>query len=171
MHDFSKRFQIWKKSHKVIICCHQVIVGFCGINWKHQKTSHENLETALQRCSYKKVFWKYATNLQEKTHAEMWLLSNCIEIMLWYGCSPVNLLHIFRTPFYKNTSGGLLVKMQLYFWNLLGNRDIYAASKVSPFGVILVRYGKDTNQNNSKYGHLLRSTNEPASKFSSISRE
>ena len=112
MHEFSKRFQIWKKSHKVIICCHQVIVGFCGINWKHQKTSHENLETALQRCSYKKVFWKYATNLQEKTHAEMWLLSNCIEIMLWYGCSPVNLLHIFRTPFYKNTSGGLLVKMQ-----------------------------------------------------------
>ena len=24
------------------------------------------------------------------------------------GCSPVNLLHIFRTPFYKNASGGLL---------------------------------------------------------------
>ena len=26
-----------------------------------------------------------------------------------YGCSPVNLLHIFRTPFSKNTSGGLLL--------------------------------------------------------------
>ena len=24
------------------------------------------------------------------------------------GCSPVNLLHIFRKPFYKNTYGGLL---------------------------------------------------------------
>ena len=25
------------------------------------------------------------------------------------GCSPVNLLQIFRTPFPKNTSGGLLL--------------------------------------------------------------
>ena len=31
------------------------------------------------------------------------------EIKIWHGCSPVNLLHIFRTPFYKNTSGGLLL--------------------------------------------------------------
>ena len=34
-----------------------------------------------------------------------------IEIMLRHGCSPVNLLHIFRTPFYKNTSGWLLLLM------------------------------------------------------------
>ena len=31
------------------------------------------------------------------------LLCNFIEIRLWQGCSPVNLLHIFRTPCYKNT--------------------------------------------------------------------
>ena len=31
------------------------------------------------------------------------------EITLWHGCSPVNLLHIFRIPFYKNTSGGLVL--------------------------------------------------------------
>ena len=30
-----------------------------------------NLEAALQRCYYEKVFWKYATNLQENTHAEV----------------------------------------------------------------------------------------------------
>ena len=29
-------------------------------------------EAALQSCSYKKVFWKYAANLQENTHAEVW---------------------------------------------------------------------------------------------------
>ena len=29
----------------------------------------------------------------------MKIQSNFIEITLWYGCSPVNLLHIFRTPF------------------------------------------------------------------------
>ena len=37
------------------------------------------------------------------------LLNNLIEIVLGHGCSPVNLLHIFRTPFPKNTSGGLLL--------------------------------------------------------------
>ena len=35
--------------------------------------------------------------------------SNFIEITLRHGCSPVNLLYIFRTPFYKNTSGELLL--------------------------------------------------------------
>ena len=40
---------------------------------------------------YKEVFWKYA------------------ELRLWHGCSPLNLQHIFRTPFSKNTPGGLLL--------------------------------------------------------------
>ena len=37
------------------------------------------------------------------------LLCNFIEIALRHGCYPVNFLHIFRTPFSKNTSGGLLL--------------------------------------------------------------
>ena len=35
--------------------------------------------------------------------------SNFIEIKFWHGCSPVNLMHIFRTPFPKNTYGRLLL--------------------------------------------------------------
>ena len=31
------------------------------------------------------------------------LQGNFIEITLWHGCCPANLLHIFRTPFLKNT--------------------------------------------------------------------
>ena len=34
---------------------------------------------------------------------------NFIKITLWHGCSHVNLLHIFRTPFHKSTSGRLLL--------------------------------------------------------------
>ena len=32
---------------------------------------HINFEAALQGCSYKKVFWKYAAHLLENTHAEV----------------------------------------------------------------------------------------------------
>ena len=37
------------------------------------------------------------------------LLYNFIEITLRHEYSPVNFLHIFRTPFLKNTSGRLLL--------------------------------------------------------------
>ena len=42
------------------------------------------------------------------------LLCNFFEIALRHGCSPVNLLHIFRTPFLKNTSGRLLLNIRIY---------------------------------------------------------
>ena len=59
-------------------------------------------EAALQRCSYKINATSKAT-------------SNLIEITLWYGCSTVNLLHIFRIPFPKNTSGGLALGLSSEF--------------------------------------------------------
>ena len=37
------------------------------------------------------------------------VLCNFIEVALQFGCSPVNLLHIIRTSFTKNTYGGLLL--------------------------------------------------------------
>ena len=33
-----------------------------------------------------------------------------IEIILRHGCAPVNLMHILKTTFTKNTSGWLLLK-------------------------------------------------------------
>ena len=39
------------------------------------------------------------------------IYSNFIEITFWHGCSPVNLLYIFRTTFSKNTSGWLLLSV------------------------------------------------------------
>ena len=41
----------------------------------------------------------------------MKLQSNFIEITLRHGSSPVNLQHILRTPFPKNTSGHLLLEL------------------------------------------------------------
>ena len=44
------------------------------------------------------------------------LLCNFIEIALRHRCSPVNLLRIFKTPFPKNISGWLLLKVLKVLW-------------------------------------------------------
>ena len=82
---------------------------FCFLSKTSFRKPGSSSEAALQRSSYKKVFWKYATNLSnfiERNFIEItlyWnhtlLQSNFIEITLRHGCSPISLLHIFRTPF------------------------------------------------------------------------
>ena len=57
---------------------------------------------------------------------------NFSEIALRHGCSPVNLLHIFRIPFPKNTSEGLLPLIK---------------TKVSEEGPI---WAENNNNNNKK---------------------
>ena len=42
------------------------------------------------------------------------LQSSLIEITFRHGCSPVNLLHIFRTLFSKNTSGWMHLKENFF---------------------------------------------------------
>ena len=71
------------------------------------------------RSSHREVFLgkgvlkicNWATLLKSHFGMGVLLQSNFIEIALRQGCSPVNLLQIFRTPFLKNTSGGLLLSM------------------------------------------------------------
>ena len=58
------------------------------------KRCSENMQqiykkTPMPKCNFKKV---------------------AIEITFWHGCSPVNLLHIFRTHFPKSASGGLFLQ-------------------------------------------------------------
>ena len=36
-------------------------------------TSFSTMEAAVRRYSWEKVFWKYAANLQESTHVEVWI--------------------------------------------------------------------------------------------------
>ena len=60
------------------------------------KSCSENLQQIYRRSPMPKCDFNKAA-------------SNFIEITLWHGCSPVNLLHNFRTPFTKNTSGWLLL--------------------------------------------------------------
>ena len=61
-----------------------------------RKRSTENMQQIYRRTSCRSAI-------------SIKLQSNFIEITLWHGCSPVNLLHFFRTHFLKNTSEGLLL--------------------------------------------------------------
>ena len=60
--------------------------------------------TPLPKCDFNKV--------------ALQLYCNFIEIALLHGYSPVNLLHIFRTTFLKDTSGRLLLYFTLEVFEL-----------------------------------------------------
>ena len=62
----------------------------------------------LRRKGVLKVCSKFIGEHPCRSVISIRLQSNFIEITLLHGCSPVNLLHIFRTPFPKNFSGWLL---------------------------------------------------------------
>ena len=51
-----------------------------------------------------KIYFKFT----EEHPCRSVLIRTFIVIALWHGCSPVNLLHIIRTLFYKNTNEGLI---------------------------------------------------------------
>ena len=55
------------------------------------------------------IYSKFTRELTGRSVISIKLESNFIEITLRHGCSPVNLLYIFRTPFLKTVSG--------FFWN------------------------------------------------------
>ena len=64
-------------------------------------------EQSLQRCSFKKMFWKYSENLQENTHTKVWFQ----QLKSLFGIGVVLLIccvftgHFFR----KDTTGELLL--------------------------------------------------------------
>ena len=76
---------------------------------KRSQTS--NLRAWVYNSS--KVTWRFDNMILQKQPLRGVLKKRCsenmqennfIEITLRHGCSPVNFLHIFRTPFLKNTS-------------------------------------------------------------------
>ena len=54
-----------------------------------------------------KICCKFTGEYPCRSTISIKLQRNIIEITLPHGCFPVNLMHIFRTPFLKNTLGWL----------------------------------------------------------------
>ena len=87
----------------------------------------------MPKCGFNKVVLQ--SNFIEMT---LWRgQSNFIEITLRRGCSPVNLLHIFGTPFPRNTSRRLLLKYPIIIYGqcfFLG-KCLIRANKGTYFGI------------------------------------
>ena len=68
-----------------------------GISIHNKLTFHSHIKNILYQLFQSAILMK--------------LQSSFVEMTLRHGCSPVNLVHIFRTTFPKNTSGRLLLKI------------------------------------------------------------
>ena len=92
----------------------------------YQRKNVVSIKGNIQRQPLGVVLKKsYSENMQQiyrkhlcQSVISIKLQSNFIEITLCHGCFPVNLLHIFRTPFLKNTSGWLLLNIFFYGNNI-----------------------------------------------------
>ena len=73
----------------------------------------------LKLCS------KFTREQPSQNVISLGLLCNFLKIMFVHGCSPVNLLHIFRTLFSKNTSGRLLLGLVYTLVDFLHFRLLY----------------------------------------------
>ena len=71
-----------------------------------------------------KICSKFTGDHPCRSAISIMLQSNFIEIAFRHGCCPVNLLHIFRTPFVKNTSVWLLLKISKSIGILYKSRDV-----------------------------------------------
>ena len=68
-----------------------------------------NLQLAIEKPFLESLEYRTFLKANFKFIGDFKLLCNFIEIALQQGCSPVNLLHYFRTSCSKNTSGWLLL--------------------------------------------------------------
>ena len=76
-------------------------------NVTSNRSSHPEV---LLRKGVLKICTKFTGEHPCRSVISIKLQSNFIEIALRHGCSPVHLLHIFRTPFPMNASEWMLLK-------------------------------------------------------------
>ena len=94
---------VFTKKNKLFKVCIQFSV------WKswfqsNKSNSYCHSEAPVQRCS-----WEWCSKNIQQIYRRLPIPMFDFEIALWHGWSPVNLVHIFRAPFPKNTCGRLLL--------------------------------------------------------------
>ena len=94
---------VWQFYKKLLLICTSAPLIFVTSS----RSSCEN--TGLYYKHKKKMCSKFTGEYLCQSMISLKLLRNFAEIAIRYRCSPGNLLHIFRTSFYKDTYGGLLL--------------------------------------------------------------
>ena len=82
--------------------------------WSYRQVSILRISSSEMFCekSALKISSKFTGEQPCRSVISIKLFRNFIEITICNGCYPVNLLHIFRTPFSKNISGGYFYILQ-----------------------------------------------------------
>ena len=106
-----------------------------SIRLKAIKTTYSKVWSEIMTISLPEVFLgkggleicsKYSGEYPCRSMISIKLLCSFIEIARRHGCSSVNLLHIFRTTFYKNSFEGLLLDnlfSRVLPWNLVWQKE------------------------------------------------
>ena len=74
------------------------------------RNNRSSLPETFLRKGALKIYCKFTRELPYRSVISIKLLCNFIEITLRHGCSPINLMHIYKKSFPKKTTGGLLLK-------------------------------------------------------------
>ena len=85
--------------------------------WNHCYIMFKGSVKQMEEKTHRSLHWgskRFPKDFQKQPSIGF-LRKKFIEITLQHGCSPVNLLHIFRTHFYKNTYEGLLLDFMAVF--------------------------------------------------------
>ena len=93
--------------------------GNWGIFYDDSKIFRSSHPEVSLRKGIRKICSKFTGEHPYGSVISIKLQSNFIGITLRQGCSPVNLLHIFRTPLLINTSRWLLLDIYLIWKNNL----------------------------------------------------
>ena len=109
------------------------VLGFANIRSSHPEVLFAKV--ILKICS------KFTGEHPCRSVISIKLLCNFIEITLRHGCSPVNLLHTFRTHFPRNTSGWLLL---LIYCNSSAN-IFFLYDFLPRIYLMITEVGADTN--------------------------
>ena len=93
-----------------------------SVHWKIDDGNHRSSRPkVILGKGVLKICSKFTGEHSYQSLVSIKLLCNFIEITLWHGCSPENLLHIFWTPFPKITFGRLLLwfPSSIFQWTIL----------------------------------------------------
>ena len=121
-----------------------------------------NPQKQPSRGVLRKRFLKICSKFTEEhpRRSGIWtkLLCTFIEITLRHGCSPVNLLHFFRTPFPRNTSEWLLLENGVVSVDPKKNRKIFCKffSNLAELLLLILPRTKKTNLESKPLESILR---------------